>query len=246
MLLALSVGAWVLLLWQANVVSGSMSGLTMGMSAVVFIALWIAMMVAMMFPSAAPMIMIFARVSSAKREQGRAFVPTWVFVAGYLLIWTAFGVVAYAGAVAADSIGSGHDWFMQNGARLAGLLLVAAGAYQLTPLKRACLSQCRSPLAFVMTSWRDGYAGAVRMGLSHGAYCLGCCWLLFVILFPLGMMNIAILGVVTLVIFGEKSLAFGVRLSQSIAVVLVVYGVVVIVVPHALPGMVSNGGNMKM
>lgn len=246
MLLTLSAAAWVLLIWQANNLAGSMSGLTMGMSATLFIALWIAMMVAMMFPSAAPMVLTFARISRAKREQGRAFVPTWVFVGAYLMMWTLFGVIAYAGAVAADSIGGGQMWFMQNGTRVAGVLLVGAGIYQLAPIKRACLAKCRTPLAFVMTSWRDGYAGAVRMGLIHGAYCLGCCWLLFVILFPLGMMNIAVLGIVTLAVFAEKSLVFGVRLSQLTAAVLIVYGAIVIVVPDALPGMVANSGNMKM
>jgi predicted metal-binding membrane protein len=242
----LSVGAWTLLIWQSNKLAGNMSGLTMGMSAALFVALWVAMMVAMMFPSAAPMILTFARVHSSKREQGRPFVPTWVFVAAYLAMWTLFGIVAYLGAVTSDSIGGSQGWFVQNGARLTGTLLAAAGVYQLTPLKRACLAKCRTPLAFIMTSWRDGYGGAVRMGLSHGAYCLGCCWFLFVILFPLGMMNIAILGIVTLVVFAEKSLVFGVRLSQMTAVALILYGAVVIFFPDALPSMASDGAKMKM
>lgn len=242
----LSAGAWGLLIWQARVLNGSMGGLTMGMSATVFIALWVAMMVAMMFPSAAPMILTFARIQTGKRGQGRPFVPTWVFVGAYLLMWTLFGVVAYTGALTADAIGSGHDWFMQNGTRLTGLLLIAAGAYQLTPLKRVCLAHCRTPLAFVMTSWRDGYDGAVRMGLKHGAYCLGCCWLLFVILFPLGMMNIAVLGIVTVIVFAEKALVFGERFSRVTAVGLVAYGVLVLFYPDALPTMTSNAPHMKM
>jgi predicted metal-binding membrane protein len=114
----------------------------MGMSAALFVAIWIVMMVAMMFPSAAPMILTFARIHSGKREQGGALVPNWVFIAAYLVMWTLFGVLAYLGAVAADSIGVSHAWFMQNGARLADALLAAAGVYQLTPLKRACPARC--------------------------------------------------------------------------------------------------------
>jgi predicted metal-binding membrane protein len=115
------------------------------------------------------------------------------------------------------------------------LLLAAAGLYQLTPLKRACLAQCRSPLAFVMTSWRDGAVGAVRMGLRHGLYCLGCCWFLFAILFPLGMMNIAVLAAITLLIFAEKSLPWGDRLTWVAAAVLAAYGVAVLIAPQILP-----------
>jgi predicted metal-binding membrane protein len=115
------------------------------------------------------------------------------------------------------------------------MLLIAAGIYQLIPLKRACLRQCRSPIAFVLTSWRDGVAGALRMGVRHGLYCLGCCWLLFAILFPLGMTNIALLALVTFLIFAEKSLPHGYHLSWAIAAVLLIYGAAVLVSPGILP-----------
>jgi predicted metal-binding membrane protein len=126
---------------------------------------------------------------------------------------------------------------MENAARLGGVALILAGLYQLTPLKQICLAKCRSPLAFIMGSWRDGYAGAVRMGVEHGLYCLGCCWFLFVILFPLGMMNIAILALVTLLIFAEKSLPGGRRISQVAAIALLAYGTLILFVPRALPTM---------
>jgi predicted metal-binding membrane protein len=97
----------------------------------------------------------------------------------------------------------------ETAARIGGAVLVAAGLYQLSPLKDLCLSQCRTPVGFIMTSWRDGILGALRMGLRHGAYCLGCCWLLFAILFPLGMMNIAAMAAVTALVFAEKTLPWG-------------------------------------
>lgn len=243
-LLVLAAAAWGVLVVQAH--ASMQTGLTMGMQAGLFLLIWVAMMVAMMFPASAPMVLIFARIQAGKRQQGRAFVPTWIFAVAYLAIWIASGAVGYGGAVLGERIGSGNMWLMTNGARLTGALLVVAGVYQLTPLKRMCLSKCRSPLAFVISSWRDGYQGAVRMGLQHGLYCLGCCWLLFVILFPLGMMNIALLAVVTLLIFAEKVLPYGDRISWLAAAVLVAYGLAVIAFPGLLPTMGNTQNTMHM
>jgi predicted metal-binding membrane protein len=234
-LAVLSAGSWTILIWQARSMSAQGMGLTMGMDAALFIGIWIAMMVAMMFPAAAPMILVFAQIQSGKRQQGRAAVPTWLFTATYLLVWSVVGLLAYGAAIVAERVGGNSSWFMSNGQRLAGVLLIAAGIYQLTPLKRACLAKCRSPLAFIMTSWHDGYAGTVRMGLTHGLYCLGCCWLLFAILFPLGMMNIAALAVITLLIFAEKSLPFGDRLAWAAGGALICYGFAVAFSPGLIP-----------
>lgn len=234
LLLVLSALAWALLLWQSSRGSRAM-GSTMGADAPLFMALWVAMMVATMFPTAAPMILMFARVQAGKQRQGRAFVPTWVFVGAYLLVWTLFGVLAYAVATGVDHLAEQSTWLMENAPRLGGAILVAAGLYQLSPLKHRCLSKCRTPLQFIMASWREGYRGAVRMGLEHGAYCLGCCWLLFAILFPLGMMNVAAIAVITLLIFAEKSLPIGRVISTIAAAMLMAYGVLVILWPHALP-----------
>src|SRR6185437_2031763 len=105
---------------------------------------------------------------------------------------------------------AGHSmWLMDNAARIGGGVLIAAGMYQMSPLQRTCLTKCRSPLSWIINSWRDGASGAVRMGIEHGVYCLGCCWLLFVILFPLGIMNIAAMAVVTVIVFAEKTLPWG-------------------------------------
>jgi predicted metal-binding membrane protein len=244
-LLALAALGWGLVIWQAgndSSMSMSMRGegemgldLTMGLAAPLFLATWVAMMVAMMFPAAAPMILLFDRVERGKREAGRSYVPTVYFVGAYLAIWTVFGVLAFALAGGVERLADDADWITGQWARIGGVLLIAAGLYQLTPLKDVCLSKCQSPMSFLMTSWRDGKAGAVQMGLLHGGYCVGCCWLLFVILLPLGVMNVAAMIVIALLVFGEKTLPVGHRLARVAALVLVVYGVVVIMFPDAFP-----------
>lgn len=242
-LLALAGAAWAVLVWQSLDMGMDMS-LTMGMGPVLFIALWAVMMVAMMFPTSAPMILMFAKVHAGRRERGSSFVPTWVFTAAYILLWSATGIAAYALAVAGDALADRSAFLMDNGARVGGGLLIAAGLYQLTPLKDVCLSRCRTPVAFIMNSWRDGYRGSFTMGLEHGAYCLGCCWLLFLILFPLGMMNVAVLALVTLLIFTEKSLPLGRGTAVVAALALIAYGAVVLAVPEALPTM-TMGDSME-
>jgi predicted metal-binding membrane protein len=204
------------------------------------------MMVAIMFPTAAPMIMMFARIHAKKAERGQAFVPTWVFASSYLLVWALAGVLAYGVAVAGDALADESTWAMNNASRIGGGLLIAAGAYQLSPLKNVCLNKCRSPISFILNSWRDGYAGSFRMGLEHGVYCLGCCWLLFAILFPLGMMNIAVLALITLLIFAEKSTPVGRQVASLASVALIVYGAVVIFVPDALPMTMDNSQAMEI
>jgi len=239
LLLVLAAASWAVLLWQSTIMDNQAMGmgLTMGMGAALFLAIWVVMMVAMMFPTAAPMILMFARVQRDKRRNGRAFVPTWVFVSAYLLLWTLFGVLAYVGAMWAETLAQQVPWLMMNAAHIGGGILVLAGLYQLSPLKRSCLAKCRTPLDFVLGSWRDGYIGSFRMGFEHGVYCLGCCWLLFVIFFPLGIMNVAAMAVVTVLIFAEKSLPLGQRIAQLAALALIAYGVLVVVVPGALPVM---------
>ena len=245
-LAVLAVGSWAVLVWQSRSMSGMSMGLTMGMGATLFIAIWVVMMAAMMFPAAAPMILVFAQVQAGKRRQGGAAVPTWLFTGSYLLVWAAVGVVAYVAALGAQGLADHSAWLASNGPRLGGVLLIAAGVYQLTPLKRACLAKCRSPFAFVMTQWRDGPGGALRMGLVHGLYCLGCCWFLFAILFPLGMMNIAALGAITALIFAEKSLPGGERLVWTASAALIAYGLAIVFVPDLLPGWTSPPPQMHM
>ena len=211
-------------------------GLTMDMSALLFLGVWVAMMVAIMFPTAAPMILAYAKVQGARQERGQAFVPTWFFVLAYFALWSATGSIAYGAAAGGDELASRIAWLASNGGRIGGVLLIAAGLYQLSPLKEKCLSACRTPMSFILSSWRDGRLGAVTMGLQHGVYCLGCCWFLFAILFPLGMMNVAAMAVITLVIFAEKSLAIGHNVARATAAGLITYGAAVaLAFPEALP-----------
>ncbi len=237
-LLILAVIAWVLLIGQAAMAGEMAMGpgaLTMGLAAPLFLAIWIVMMVAMMFPTAAPMVLMFASIAAGKRQRGQPYAPTWIFVGAYLLVWSLFGVLAYGLALGLERWAAGSMWAMAHLAQIGGVVLILAGLYQLSPFKHVCLAKCRTPLQFVLSSWRDGRGGAFRMGLAHGLYCLGCCWLLFLILFPLGVMNIAVMAVVTALIFAEKSLPAGRRIGQLAAVVLITYGVIVLFVPAALP-----------
>jgi predicted metal-binding membrane protein len=244
LLLILTLAAWAFLIWAPIPMQSAGSvGLTMGLSGSLFLLIWVVMMVAMMFPSAAPMILMFSRIYAGKRQQpqeGLTFVPTWIFVSAYLLIWVLFGVIAYIAALAVEALAQNWPWLADNAGRIGGALLIVGGLYQLSPLKEACLAKCRTPLGFILGSWRSGYGGSFRMGLEHGIYCLGCCWLLFVILFPLGIMNVAAMAVLALLIYAEKIFAAGRRIAQLAAVALVAYGVVVIAVPGTLPSMSAS------
>ncbi|EIM30064.1 DUF2182 domain-containing protein [Microvirga lotononidis] len=234
-LVVLTTGAWGFILYQAltmdmpagmadlgSLPSAGMGGTAMagvpaaGLSvrgAAIFVAVWTVMMAAMMLPAAAPMILTFAQ-AQARRDRA-VHVPTWIFVAGYGLVWLLAGWVVY------PIVQWGHDMASSpvatssfNWAPLAlGGTLIVAGLYQLTPLKRLCLSHCRSPLAFVALHWREGRGGALRMGVLHGLYCLGCCWALFGILVAAGVMNLAWMLLLTLLVFAEKVLPLGQRLT---------------------------------
>jgi predicted metal-binding membrane protein len=238
-LLVLAAAAWAVLIWQSSMaeMDDTENMLTLDMGVPLFLAIWVAMMVAMMFPTAAPMILTFAKVQRGKQQGGNPYVPSWVFVSSYLAIWTTFGALAYVAALGATELADESMWVMDNAARIGGVVLILAGLYQLSPLKNICLSKCRAPMAFILTSWRNGYGGAFRMGFEHGLYCLGCCWLFFVIVFPLGMMNVAVLAAIVLLIFAEKSLPFGQRARQLAAAALLAYGTLVVFVPGALPSM---------
>jgi predicted metal-binding membrane protein len=240
-LLVAAAGGWLVVLRHAGGGSGhddmAMGGvdLTMGMGAPLYLAMWMAMMVAMMFPAAAPMVLAFSRSQSRRGEQGHPHVPTWVFLAPYLVVWLAFGGLGYLAALGFNRLVGDSAWAMDNVPRIAGALLVAAGLYQLTPLKRRCLTRCRTPLSFMLSYWRDGRRGAVEMGLRHGLFCLGCCWVLFLVLLPLGVMNVAAMVAVAALVLAEKVLPAGERVAVVAAVVLVGYGLVALAVPAALP-----------
>jgi predicted metal-binding membrane protein len=245
LLLAAAAACWAWLLGRGGMAM-AMASPTMGLPAASFLAMWAIMMIAMMFPTAAPMVLTFHRIEAGKRARGEAFVSTWLFVAGYIAVWAAAGIAAYLGALAAEGVAARAGLSAVSAARIGGALLVVAGLYQLTPLKNMCLAKCRSPIAFVLTAWRDGALGAVRMGVVHGATCLGCCWLLMAILFPLGIMNLAAMAIVMVVVFAEKALPRERVAVWGTAAALVLYGTLVIAVPRALPTFAAPSAAMEM
>ncbi len=191
-------------------------GLTFGM--------WAVMMVAMMTPSAAPMILMFAGVNRRRREQQGSYVPTSVFLAGYLAVWAAFGIVATAAQWGLHTASLLSPMMALTSPVLGGVLLVAAGIYQWTPLKHACLNKCRSPIGFVLNEWREGRRGAFLMGLKHGGYCTGCCWSLMALLFVAGVMNLLWVAAITGFVLLEKVAPGGDRLGQVAGAILVGWG----------------------
>lgn len=158
--------------------------------AVLMLFMWWIMMVAMMLPSASPMILLFARFNRTQRDKGAPYVPTGAFALGYVLVWAAFSLVAVTAQWGLERSGLLSSMLASTSVILGGVLLIAAGVYQLTPLKYACLKHCRSPLFFISHHWRPGDWGALRMGLEHGAFCTGCCWFLMALLFYGGIMNL--------------------------------------------------------
>ncbi len=202
-----------------------------------FLGVWVTMMAAMMLPSVAPMVLLFDKVSADRARRGRAFVPTWIFASTYFAVWTVYGLAAYGLYRGVRSLHLEFlDWDRGGPYVVAGLL-VLAGAYELTPLKMVCLRHCRSPMHFVLGGWRDGTRGALRMGAEHGAYCVGCCWGLMVVLFGLGVMSIAWMAVVAALIFAQKILPSGQHLTRVFAVAFVAVGVWIAAAPGSVPGL---------
>jgi predicted metal-binding membrane protein len=203
-----------------------------------YVMAWVVMMAAMMFPSIAPMVAVYQRVQRKRREQGRALHgATALFVAGYIACWTAIGLAAYGLFALARSLDIEALGWDEAGPYVAGGVLTAAAAYQLTPLKDACLSRCRSPLGFVMTNWRGGRVGAVVMGVKHGAWCVGCCWALMASLFALGVMSVGWMVFVAALIAVEKLLPWKGVANRGVAVLLLVLGLAVAFVPEGVPGL---------
>jgi predicted metal-binding membrane protein len=206
-----------------------------------YVGIWVTMMAAMMLPSVAPMVLLFARVGRERTRRGQAFVPTWIFVAGYFAVWTAYGLLGYGVYRLVTQVDTGVLAWDRAGPYVAGAAVAAAGLYELTPLKRVCLRHCRSPLHFVLGGWRNGRVGAFRMGAEHGGYCVGCCWGLMLVLFALGVMSLLWMAVVAALIFAQKVLPYGERLSVAFAVAFVAFGVWVAAAPGHVPGLRKPG-----
>jgi predicted metal-binding membrane protein len=186
--------------------------------------MWAVMMAAMMLPSAVPLLLLYDGVLRRRGVPGRAALQVYALGAGYLLVWTLFSI----GATVLQRVLSGMlilNPMMEMPNRTAvGATLLLAGAYQLTPWKAACLSQCRSPLSFVMQRWREGVSGAVRMGVEHGAYCLGCCWALMLLLFAGGVMNLTVIVGLTAIVLIEKVTPLGVGISRVLGALMLAAG----------------------
>ena len=191
--------------------------------------MWEVMMVAMMVPSASPVILMMAAANRKRRERDDPLVPTGLFLGGYLMAWTAFSAVATAVQWGLHATALLSPAMVGTSPMLGGVLLISAGLFQFTSLKRACLSHCRSPLGFVMGHWRAGRVGALRMGLEHGFYCVGCCWILMALLFVAGVMNLIWVAAISLFVLAEKVLPRGELVGRLGGAVLLAAGLVMLV-----------------
>jgi predicted metal-binding membrane protein len=197
-----------------------------------FLGVWVVMMAAMMFPSVSPTVALYSRMTRTRSPA----LPL-LFIAGYLLTWAGAGVLAFAvGKFVFAIAGDGLSW-SNAGRAVAGATLLLAAAYQLTPLKDACLGKCRSPLGLLLGTWRDGPAGAVQMGAKNGAWCVGCCWALMASLFALGVMSIAWMAFVAGLIAVEKTVPWRGVATYGTALVLATLGVLLLAAPHAIPAL---------
>lgn len=227
-LIALS---WAYLLAGAGMSMHEMNGMLMPMrmepwtlhyAAIVFV-MWSVMMVAMMLPSAAPMILLYATIAR-RRGLAKGDLNTAFFVGGYIVVWGLFSAAAVALQFRLEQAALLSSMMQMTSIALAGAILILAGLYQWTPLKRACLRRCRSPLDFIMTEWREGGTGAFTMGLRHGLYCLGCCWLLMLLLFVGGIMNLVWIAALAVFVLIEKLAPAGHWIGRMAGIALVVWG----------------------
>jgi predicted metal-binding membrane protein len=204
-----------------------------------FLGVWAVMMAAMMFPSLAPTVALYSRMTRDR------FAPL-LFAGGYLVVWTAAGALAFTLARAGHALAGDVLAWERAGRWVAGGTLLVAAGYELTPLKDVCLGKCRSPLGFLLGSWRDGRAGALRMGARHGGWCVGCCWALMASLFALGVMSVAWMAFVAALIAAEKTLPWRRTATYGSAALLLALGVLLLVAPEAIPGLTIPSGMSMM
>ncbi len=230
-LAAVIIVSWVYMYRMAWEMSGTGAETTLACSMnqgprdiVHMFVMWGIMMIAMMFPSATPMILMFTTVNERQREGQRPLMPTGLFVLGYFLVWIFYSILAAMaqwGLHVATLLS--HNLVLTSSI-LGGILLVAAGVFQWTPFRDACMSKCRSPLGFLMAEWREGRLGALIMGLKHGLNCVGCCWLLMLLSFVLGIMNMAWMAILTVFMLVEKAYPGSQWVSRASGLILVAWG----------------------
>jgi predicted metal-binding membrane protein len=239
-LVALVVVAWLYLIHLARGMAEMQAHAAMGMAMpqmrpwsdvelLFLFVMWGVMMVAMMTPSSSPMILLFAEMNRRRAVHQGPVVRTGLFIAGYLMVWTAFSAAAATAQWVLHGLALMSPMMVSTSAYLGGGLLIAAGIFQWTPLKRACLTQCRSPLGFIMTEWREGPRGALVMGIRHGVYCVGCCWVLMALLFVSGVMNLVWVAVIATFVLIEKGVPAGERVGQVAGVILVLAGIAMMI-----------------
>jgi predicted metal-binding membrane protein len=233
LLVLATVGWWLTARWMEGMDGGPWTDLG---TFAWFLGVWVVMMAAMMFPSVAPTVALYSRLT-----RSRSLALPLVFTSGYLLTWGAVGALAFGVAVAGGHTTGDVLAWNRAGRWIAGGTLVVAAVYELTPLKDVCLGKCRSPLGFLLGSWRDGPAGALRMGTRHGAWCVGCCWALMASLFALGVMSLVWMAVVAGLIALEKLVPWRRVALYGTTGVLAVLGVLLLATPHALPGLTIPG-----
>ena len=238
LIVAIGLAGVVALAW-AYLVAGagidmSMAGMPMepmpwsAFYAALMFTMWWAMMMAMMVPSAAPMVLLFTAIKRKQAPPVSPSVEAWIFLGGYLLIWAGFSLVASLAQWRLERAGLLSMAMASTSAVFGGVILLAAGLYQFTPVKNACLRYCQSPVLFLSRYWRPGAGGALRMGLRHGSYCLGCCWFLMALLFVSGVMNLVWIAGIALYVACEKLLPLGRGLSRAAGVALIVSGAIVL------------------
>jgi predicted metal-binding membrane protein len=229
------IGWW----WTADQMRGMDNGPWTGLgTAGWFLAVWVVMMAAMMFPSVAPTVALYSRMTGR-----RSLASPLVFASGYLVTWAGAGALAFALAAAGGAVAGDVLAWDRAGRWVAGATLIVAAVYELTPLKNVCLGKCRSPLGFLLGSWRAGRWGALQMGAKNGAWCVGCCWALMAALFALGVMSIVWMAFVAGLIAIEKTVPWRRAAVYGTAAILFGLGVLVLVAPDAIPALTTPGTN---
>ncbi len=225
---------------------GAHGGMSADLDTLGFAGMWTLMMAAMMLPSVWPTALVYQRLQAARRERGQdaASMGSALLLAGYLAAWAAAGFIGFAIVVVGHAFEIEALSWDRGGPLLAGGVIVAAAAYQLTPLKGVCLRHCRGPFSFLLEHWRPGATGAARMGFRHGVWCIGCCWGLMASLFALGVMSIPWMALIAVFIAAEKLLPWRRAATTVVTVALLLIGVAVALVPERVPGLMTSDGAM--
>ncbi len=239
LLVATAAAAWW---WTVDQMRGMDNGPWTGLGGLGwFVSVWVVMMAAMMFPSVAPTVALYSRMTRT-----RSPLAPLLFAGGYLLTWAGAGIAAFAVAAAGGRAAGGILTWDRAGRWVAGATLIVAAAYELTPLKDVCLGKCRSPLGALLGSWRGGARGAVSMGVRNGAWCVGCCWALMLALFALGIMSIVWMAFIAALIAVEKLLPWRRVATYGVAALLLAAGVLLLAAPGSLPGLTIPSGMSGM